>query len=213
MPPPTPSPSPSAETIASYDLTAEAYHERWADRTVLAPELARFVALVNGLDAPAPWVVDIGCGPGYDAAALQAAGLRVIGVDLSAGMLRAGRRRYSVPLVQGDMCALPLRAGAAGLWASASLHHLPRRLVPSALASFVRVLRPGGWLFLSLRGGSGSGWQPLADDPERRRFFTYWSLEVLQPLLNGAGLTAMELLAEEEGEKAWLSLFAQRQAP
>ena len=212
LPDPIPASSTSTETIAAYDRAAEAYHERWADRAIMAPDLARFVTLVKELPVTAPWVADIGCGPGYDAAALQAAGLPVIGVDLSLGMLRAGRARYAVPLVQADMCTLPLRTGAAGLWANASLHHLPRLLVPAALASFARVLRPGGWLFLSLKGGRGSSWQPLLDDPARRRFFTFWTLEALAPLLNAAGLICLDSRTEEGGDQTWLSLFVQRQS-
>jgi ubiquinone/menaquinone biosynthesis C-methylase UbiE len=94
-------------------------------------------------------VLDPGCGTGW-----QAAGLRrtlrarpgagpVLGVDLSAGMLRRARAAGAWPLLQADATRLPLAAGSVDLVVTRGvLHHLPD--VVAALAEWRRVLRPGG---------------------------------------------------------------------
>lgn len=94
-------------------------------------------------------VVDAGCGTGFLAAGLRRAvpGLRVIGADLSAGMLDQARAAGGWPLVQADGLRLPMRSGSVDLVvARGVLHHLPD--VTSALAEWRRVLRPTGAVVL-----------------------------------------------------------------
>jgi SAM-dependent methyltransferase len=56
-------------------------------------------------------VLDLACGGGRHAAALERAGARVTGLDLSPAMLHRARHRSRAALVRGDMRALPFRAG------------------------------------------------------------------------------------------------------
>jgi ubiquinone/menaquinone biosynthesis C-methylase UbiE len=94
-------------------------------------------------------VLDPGCGTGWQAAGLRRTlGARpgagpVLGVDLSAGMLRRARAAGAGPLLQADATRLPLAAGSVDLVVTRGvLHHLPD--VVAALAEWRRVLRPGG---------------------------------------------------------------------
>jgi ubiquinone/menaquinone biosynthesis C-methylase UbiE len=96
------------------------------------------------------WVVlDAGCGTGYLAGGLRRAvpGLRVVGVDLSEGMLGRARVAGAWPLAQADGLRLPVASGAVDLVvARGVLHHVPA--VSAALAEWRRVLRPGGAVVL-----------------------------------------------------------------
>jgi len=73
-------------------------------------------------------LLDLGCGGGQDAGDLQQWGYRVVGLDRTSALLSAGRRRYhSLPLVRADLRQLPFQATSFdGLWAAASLMHLPK---------------------------------------------------------------------------------------
>jgi SAM-dependent methyltransferase len=116
-------------------------------------------ATVLDLAAPAPTdtVVDIGCGNGTYLAELVRRGAgRVLGVDLSFGMLAAARDRLRstdqpVPLASADAAALPLRDGVADVTlAPHMLYHVPDP--PGALRELRRVTRPGGRVAIVLNG-------------------------------------------------------------
>lgn len=189
------------ETIASYDEIAGDYREKWCDRTVLGRALAAFVRRVP----PSGLVVDVGCGPGFDAALLQAEGLRAVALDLSRGMVTLGRQHYACAFVQADMRSLPLAAGAAdGLWASASLLHLPPAEGKAALRGFYRVLRSGGVLYLSVKEGRGSAWRHEACGRRAPRFFAYWEAAGLDRALQETGFDVVETW-RNEAASTWLN--------
>src|SRR5438132_5380342 len=97
---------------------------------------------------PGGWVVaDLGCGTAHAAAALSPHVARVVGVDQSAAMLKAARKRTAglsnVELRQGRLEALPLDDG--GCDGALLLLALTYVTDPAAVMSeMARVLRPGG---------------------------------------------------------------------
>lgn len=96
-------------------------------------------------------VLDVGCGTGILAARIgdEGRGPRVVGCDLSMGMLRRAAVRLRGAWVQGDALRLPLRDGALdAVVTTQAFHFLPDRR--AALAEFRRVLRPGGLLVIAM---------------------------------------------------------------
>jgi ubiquinone/menaquinone biosynthesis C-methylase UbiE len=144
---------PPDRTRATYDLIGERFFENTRERSAVAPWIARFAAAMPA----GATVLDLGAGPGADSAGLRAHGLRVVGLDYSLGMLRAGMREFPGPRVQADARHLPLASSAvAGVWASASLLHVPERELSGALAEVRRVLRAPGLLYVSVKRGAGA---------------------------------------------------------
>lgn len=135
-----------------HDHECHYYDERFAivhdDRS--ARQARREVERLLGRPIESGWrVVDAGCGTGYLAAGLRRAvpGLRVVGADLSAGMLSRARAAGAWPLVQADGLRLPMRSGSVDLVvARGVLHHLPD--VAAGLTEWRRVLRPRGAVVL-----------------------------------------------------------------
>ena len=79
----------------------------------------------------------------------------MVGIDLSAGMVAAGRKEYpDVEFRQGDFLGLPARDGEFGaVVALYSVIHLePGELAP-AFAELYRVLRPSGVVLVSFHIG------------------------------------------------------------
>lgn len=97
---------------------------------------------------PGDRVLDLACGSGDLAAAACAAGARVVGVDFSAGMLRAAQaRRLGCGLVRADALALPLPTAAVDAVVSGfALRNFVD--LAGAFAESARVLRPHGRLAL-----------------------------------------------------------------
>lgn len=101
-------------------------------------------------------VLDLGCGTGDLAEMAAATGARVIGIDPSAGMLAAMRRRGAAAAVQQVDSAQPLRADAARLpfpdgSATVAISGFALRnftSIEAVFAEITRVLRPGGRIVL-----------------------------------------------------------------
>ncbi len=97
-------------------------------------------------------VLDAGCGSGAQCEWLLDEGAEVVGVDLSPAMVAEAARRCGGRghFLAADLAApLPVPAGSAdGITCSLTLHYLEDWTVP--LDSFASVLRPGGWVVLSV---------------------------------------------------------------
>jgi SAM-dependent methyltransferase len=96
-------------------------------------------------------VLDLCCGPGRHARALDAAGLAVTGLDLSAVLLRKARQVTAAPLVRADIRALPIRPRSvdAGLNLFTSFGYFDTDEEHAAtLVGMVGTVRRGGWFVL-----------------------------------------------------------------
>lgn len=121
-------------------------HRNAAEAAQLVSLIGRYTGWTSG------WrVLDVGCGPGRHAAALEGAGLRPIGLDLSSVLLRRAREVTSAPLVRADMRRLPIRARSmdACLSLFTSFGYFESDAEHAAtLAGMAETLRPGGWLVM-----------------------------------------------------------------
>lgn len=95
-------------------------------------------------------VLDLGCGPGEQAAVLAARGAHVIGIDSNEDAVCQARAR-GLPDAQfrsADLRAIP-DCGVAidGLWSSFSAAYFPD--LPPVLGGWAKELRPGGWAALT----------------------------------------------------------------
>ncbi len=95
---------------------------------------------------PGQRVLDVGAGTGVSTEELARSGAYAVGVDLSTGMLRAGRRvRPTVPLLAGDALRLPFPDGAFdAVTISFALRNVTD--TEAALRELARITRPGGRL-------------------------------------------------------------------
>jgi len=157
--------------------------------------------------------LDLGCGPGRDAAWFTAQGGQVIGADLSAGMLTLAQVAIPSRAVQLDMRHLAFADSAfAGVWCMASLLHLPKAEAPNALREMYRVLAPDGALVLGVQGGVGEGWEGVAYEASAERFFARYQAEEVATLLTSTGFTVRQRGETDERGRHWLQWFAIRGA-
>ena len=184
----------------SYDRVADQFLERHRDRAMLLPWMRSFTALLpsDGM------VLDLGAGPCQDSAQLRSLGLRVMSLDRSSRMLTVALPQFPGPRVQADMRNLPIRDGAlVGVWANASLLHLDRPEVVPALAGIVRVLVPGGVLFMSVKDGAGDRCDTSTYGTDVPRWFTYWSADGIDAALAQTGFEIVESFTGAGPKEAW----------
>ena len=95
-------------------------------------------------------ILDVGCGTGMLGAALRQAGLDVVGIDESMGMLGECRQRQAILCVRGSSARLPF--GSDSMDAAiciATLHHIENpEQVQATVQEMLRVVKPGGWILL-----------------------------------------------------------------
>jgi len=194
---------PVGQTRSTYDEVAAEYAVRSGTPW---PELdAMMSAFLVRLPERAR-VLDAGCGPGRDTLLLRGRGARVLGLDLSFGMLRS---QSLARAVQADMRAVPLRDAAVdGVWCQAALLHVPRADVPRALGEFARVSRSGGALHLAVSEGDGEGWERAARyGSAQPRWYVQHRLEPLQAQLADAGWNVVDV-SRLNTVRDWLYLLA-----
>ncbi|MHB8960451.1 MAG: class I SAM-dependent methyltransferase [Candidatus Limnocylindrales bacterium] len=118
-------------------------------------------------------LIEIGTGPGIDAAAFLAAGFDVTGVDLSPAHVELARAAGIDAHVAAAQ-RLPFASGSFdALWSMSVLMHMPDPDLLAALAEFARVLRPGGLAAFGMWGGDGTAGPHPDDTFDPPRYFNW----------------------------------------
>ncbi len=143
--------APEAYICRLFDYYAPHFDDSLAHLQYRAPELiadrlARSIAHKGGLD-----ILDAGCGTGLCAALLGPFAARLVGVDLSAGMLReAAKRELYDELVEGELGAYMAAHPASFdviVCCDTLVYH---GRLEDAVAAAAAALRPGGRLLFTL---------------------------------------------------------------
>lgn len=197
-------------TIGHYDDRAEAFWEGTRDHEVDQNRRA----LLRHLEGDAPWrILDLGCGPGRDLAAFTEQGHVAVGLDGSARFCQMAREHSGCEVLHQDMLALSLPpADFHGVFANASLFHVPTQELPRVLRQLADTLRPRGVLFASNpRGDNREGWHG-------ERYGAYHDLDRWRALVGACGFEELEHYYRPPGKprsmQPWLAtVFRKTAAP
>lgn len=188
-------------TLAHYSARAEQFWRGTRDHDVSQ----NISVLLEHIDAESPYtVLDFGCGPGRDLASFSALGHRAIGLDGSAAFVEMARAHSGCEVWQQDFLNLALPRGYFdGIFANASLFHVPSVDLPRVLKQLHAALKPRGVLFSSNpRGNDEEGWH-------NGRYGVYHSLEGWQAFLHAAGFAEILHYYRPPGlpraQQAWLA--------
>jgi SAM-dependent methyltransferase len=162
MPPDAPGYRPAEDTIvertlAHYNERADDFWEGTRGHDV-TQNVAALLAHIAG--EPPFTLLDFGCGPGRDLQTFAALGHTVIGLDGAARFAAMARAHSGCEVWQQDFLRLDLPAERFdGVFANASLFHVPSRELPRVLRELRTALKPGGILFSSNpHGRDEEGW-------------------------------------------------------
>jgi SAM-dependent methyltransferase len=191
----------TARTIAHYDAAAESFRQGTWDHDV-SQNRAAFLGPIEG-DAPFT-ILDFGCGPGRDLLYFKALGHTVIGLDGSARFVEMARRDVGCEVLHQDFIHLALPAGRFdGVFANASLFHVPSPSLGDVLAALHAALKPRGVLFSS---------NPRGQDEEGlngERHGCFWTIETWRAHVISAGFEEIEHYYRPPGrprsEQPWLA--------
>lgn len=165
------------ETLKTYGSMASKYAAENADRE--DPLLTAFI----GSLAMGAQVLDLGCGPGKEAALMAAAGLQVDAVDASPEMVALANAHIGVTARVARFDQITGTDIYDGIWANFSLLHAPRAAMAGHLAALKQALKPSGLFHIALKLGDGTHRDKLG------RAYTYYTESELTDLLQDAGFT------------------------
>lgn len=100
-------------------------------------------------------ILDAGCGSGRDLRIFVERGFRAEGIDASRVLVEMAQTYSNTPCVVGRIEDIAVENRFDGVWACASLLHLPKNKLVPALWRLRRALVSGGTMFASVQEGEG----------------------------------------------------------
>ena len=141
----------TAATLGHYESRAQDYWDGTRDHDVQQ----NIDALLAHVEGASPFaILDFGCGPGRDLITLAALGHHTIGLDGAAAFAEMARVNSGCAVWHQDFLALDLPPNHFdGIFANASLQHIPKTELPRVLRDLHATLKPRGVLFASIPHG------------------------------------------------------------
>jgi SAM-dependent methyltransferase len=188
-------------TIDHYQQRAADFWEGTRDHDVRQ----NIESLLKYIEVKPPFtILDLGCGPGRDLKTFSDLGHVAVGLDGTSDFVDMARAHSGCEVWQQDFCKLKLPDNRFdGIFANASLFHVPSQELPRVLRELNATLKPGGVLFSSNpRGNNEEGWN-------NGRYGTYHDLESWWRYLSEAGFAELTHYYRPEGlprdQQRWLA--------
>ena len=193
-------------TIGHYEDNAESFRIGTKDHDVSQNIAAFLGALPKGKQLD---ILDFGCGPGRDLNVFKQMGHRPTGLDGSKEFCKMTQKLCKFPILHQKFLHLELEDNSFdGVFANASLFHVPSLELSRVLKEIHSALRKGGILFSSNPRGSTEGWQG-------QRYGHYMEFEESQIYLKQNGFKILDHYYRPSGKprelQPWLAIVSQRQ--
>ncbi|AJC80053.1 SAM-dependent methyltransferase protein [Rhizobium etli bv. phaseoli str. IE4803] len=190
-------------TSAFYDENAEIYPNR--ARSLPKRQLDAFLARL----APGAAILELGCGGGQDSAYMLSQAFQVTPTDGSAELARQAEMLIGRPVRVMLFQQLDADSAYDGVWAHASLLHVPRSELADVFARVRRALRTDGILHASFKAGEAEGYDGFG------RYYNYPSADWLSALLTASGWRNIAVEESDGGgydgkPTRWLTVSALR---
>lgn len=185
--------------------------EQFCNETVnldLSPLYARFTRWLP----PGGHILDAGCGSGRDALAFTRLGFQVTAFDASPALAACASHLLGQPVTTLRFQEMNYEQAFDGIWACASLLHVPREELATVTRQFIAALKPGGIWYMSFKLGD-------ADQIRHGRLFNDQSESSLREHLSQfPELTILDLWQTSDlrawlQTKQWINCLVRKEAP
>lgn len=197
--------------MADIDKTLKYYNENaqsFASGTVsvkFTEVQDKFLEKLN----PDAYILDFGCGAGRDAKYFLSRGYQVDAVDGSEQLCRIASEYTGIKVRQMLFQELDEKEKYDGIWACASILHLPKKQLREVSKNMYAALKSKGWIYISFKYGEFEG--------ERNgRYFTDFTTDTFKDFIHDMyGLKIEEQwitgdVRPGRGEEKWLNLLLQK---
>lgn len=193
----------TATTLNHYETSAAIFWEGTRDHDVSQ----NYSALLEALPARKGLkILDFGCGPGRDLAFFKSLGHLPTGLDGSKNFCDMAAAYSGCPVLQQNFLNLELPvASFDGVFANATMFHIPGQELGRILGELREALVPQGILFTSNPRGEAEGWSG-------ERYGTYFEFESYQKILENAGFEVLNHYFRPTGlpraQQPWLAVVS-----
>lgn len=197
--------------MADIDKTLKYYNENaqsFASGTVsvkFTEVQDKFLEKLN----PDAYILDFGCGAGRDTKYFLRRGYQIDAIDGSEQLCRIASKYTGIKVRQMLFQELDEKEKYDGIWACASILHLPKKQLREVLKNMYAALKSKGWIYTSFKYGEFEG--------ERNgRYFTDFTTDTFKDFIHDMhGLKIEEQwitgdVRPGRGEEKWLNLLLQK---
>ena len=173
----------AAKTLDHYNQNAEGFFAGTIDHDVEQ----NINSLLSHIEGNAPFkILDLGCGPGRDLKVFVELGHVAVGLEGADRFVDMAQAYSGCEVWYQDFLELDLPVNHFdGVFANASLFHVPSQELPRVLLAINATLRPEGVLFSSNpRGNNQEGWNG-------GRYGAYYDLETWRSYMLTAGFVEL----------------------
>lgn len=200
-----------SEYMTDIDKTLKYYNENaqsFASGTVSVKFTEVQDKFLEKLNSDA-YILDFGCGAGRDTKYFLSRGYQVDAVDGSEQLCRIASEYTGIKVRQMLFQELDEKEKYDGIWACASILHLPKKQLREVLENMYAALKSEGWIYISFKYGEFEG--------ERNgRYFTDFTTDTFKEFIHDMhGLKIEEHwitgdVRPGRGEEKWLNLLLQK---
>lgn len=165
------------KNIEYYNKNADSFFEGSVNAD-MSSERDRFISYLPAGGT----ILDAGCGSGRDSKAFLEKGFDVIAFDASEEMCKRASEYIGQEVINMLFQDLTYKDEFDGIWASASLLHVPMEELPGILMKMKEALKRGGVMYASFKYGDG-----IKMRGERR--FSDFNERSIVPLFENAGFS------------------------
>ena len=198
--------------INMMDKTLNYYNENaqsFADGTVSVEFTEMQDRFLEKLD-PGAYILDFGCGAGRDTKYFLSQGYRVDAIDGSEQLCQIASDHTGIKVRQMLFQELEVNEKYDGIWACASILHLPKKELKEVLKKMLIALKIDGWIYTSFKYGEYEGIR-------NGRYFTDFTIDTFTDFVQGIQNMRIEEhwitgdVRPGRGEEKWLNLILQKE--
>ncbi len=159
-------------------------------------------------------ILDAGCGTGRDTDVFSEEGYTAYGIDFSPKMIKEAKKHYKGKFLVRDILNTKFKDEKFdGIWANASLIHMPKDKLVLALREFFRILKPNGFLFFNVMKGSKD-----MIEIEKKNFYegklpiSFYEKDEISELVSNNGFHVVKTYVETDDTHEWIDLLCRKRA-
>ena len=195
----------------TYNKIAEDWHKDHQEDDWWQEGTDEYISLIGkgGL------VLDVGCASGIKSKYLAAGGLKVVGIDIADKLIDIARK--SLPEAKFyvmDMADVENLADEFnGIFAQASLLHIPKKDIPDILKKLNSKLKPGGYFYVAVKQKEGVTEEIVKEKDygyEYERFFSYFTLDEIENYFDELKMKIIRESVSPTRNNQWIQVIARK---